>query len=237
MNYLEIANSPILFVVTGIALLICAFQAVYYWILGSKEAKNRNFPEGMIKKAVINSALVSIIPSLPVVITLAVLMAILGKYIPWLRLSVMGSATYESIAAEAAMKAFGLGSLGSAKITPSVFVSIVWVMTLGVLTSSVLCIFFLKSYDKKLQTFKTKGGFLALASGAMLIGILAILFIPYLVNFKNPVGIIVALVAGGFSLLFNFLAKKTGKKSLGEFSFPLSMLLGMGSAIVINGLF
>jgi len=237
MNFLEIANSPILFIVVLVPLLICAFQAVYYWWLGSKEVKIRELPKGTVKKVVVNSAIVSIIPSLPIVITLAVMMPIMGKYIPWLRLSVMGSAAYESIAAETAVKAFGLGSLGTAQITPSVFVSIVWVMTLGVMTSSILCVLFLKSYDKKLKTFKEKGGFLAIAGGALLIGILAILFIPYLVNVKNPVGIIAAVIAGGFALLFEFLSKKTKNQALTQFAFPISLILGMVSAVFFNGMF
>ncbi len=237
MSFTEIANSSVLLIIVLIPLLVCAFQAVYFWRLGSKEAKIRDFPKGTVKKVVANSAIISIIPSLPIVITLAVMMPILGKYIPWLRLSVMGSATYESIAAETAVKSFGLGSLGTAVITPTVFVSMVWVMTLGVMTSSVLCILFLKSYDKKLVAFKEKGGFLAIAGGALLIGILSILFIPYLMNIKNPVGIITAVIAGGFALLFEFLSKKTGNKTLNQFSFPLSLILGMGSAIFVNGLF
>jgi ABC-type uncharacterized transport system permease subunit len=105
------------------------------------------------------------------------------------------------------------------------------------MTSSVLCILFLKSYDKKLVAFKEKGGFLAIAGGALLIGILSILFVPYLMNIKNPVGIITAVIAGGFALLFEFLSKKTGNKTLNQFSFPLSLILGMGSAIFVNGLF
>ena len=237
MNYLDIANSPILFIVAAVPLLFALFQAISYWRMGSKEAKKRNFSEGTVKKVVANSALVSIIPSLPIVITLAVLMAILGKYIPWLRLSVMGSAAYESFAADLTVKAFGLGSLGGAELTPSVFVSIVWVMTLAILSGSILSVFLLKSYDKKLQAFKKKGGFLSVASGALLIGLLSILFIPYLVDFQNPVGIITAVIAGGFALLFNFLAKKTGKKALSQFSFPLGMIIGMGSSILVSGLF
>jgi hypothetical protein len=162
-------------------------------------------------------------------------MPILGKFIPWLRLSVMGSAAYESFAADLTIKAFGLeGGLGGAQLTPSVFVSVVLVMTLAIMVSPIENILFLKTYDKKLKTFKEKGGFMTVASGALMIGLLSTLFVPELVNYKHPVGIATGLTAGAFALLFNYLSKKTGKKILSEFSFPLSMLLGMAAAVLVS---
>lgn len=107
-------------------------------------------------------------------------------------------------------------------------------MTLAIMVAPIENILFLKTYDRKLKTFKEKGGFMAIASGALMIGMLCTLFVPELVNFEHPVGILAGVVAGACALLFDYLAKKTGKRALGEFSFPLSMLIGMASTILVS---
>ncbi len=231
-QFSEIANSPILFIICLIPILFALIQAAGFIKLGITEAKELNLPKGTFKKVAINSALVTIVPSLPVVITLALLMAVLGKYIPWLRLSVMGSMAYESFAADLTVKAFGLGGLGKGVLTPSIFVSAVWVMTIAIMVSPMFNILFLKKYDKKLQSFREKGGFLSTAGSALLIGMLSVLFIPELVNFKHPTGILSGLVAGGCILFLDFYSKKSGSKILGQFSFPISMVLGMAAAVI-----
>ena len=236
IQFSEIANSPILFIVCLVPIIIAIIQAAGFVKMGKKEAVKLDLPKGTLKKVVINSAVFTIIPTLPVVITLAVLMAVLGKYIPWLRLSVMGSMAYESFAADLTIKAFGLGGLGEAELTPSIFVSAVWVMTLAIMVSPVFNILFLKKYDRKLQSYKKEGGLLSIAGSALLIGMLATLFIPELVNFHHPIGILVGLVAGGCVLLLDYIAKKSGKKVLGQFSFTISMVVGMAAAVIANQL-
>ena len=235
-SYLDIANSPILFIICLVPLFVILFQAFGFIRMGIKEAKNLNFPEGTLKKVSINAALFSIVPSLPIIIALAAMMVILGKYIPWLRLSVMGSAAYESFVADITLKAFGAGSLGEAQLTPSIFVSVVWCMTIAIMVAPVVNIFFLKKVDRKMQSFREKGGFGILVAGALFIGMLSILFTPELVNFEDPIGIVAAVVSGASVFLIDLLAKKTGKKMIGQFSFPVAMVLGMAAAVLVAAL-
>ena len=63
-------------------------------------------------------------------------MPVLGKFFAWLRLSVIGSASYETLAANMAVTSLGFESLGSADFSPDVFGSLMWVVTLGVFLSS-----------------------------------------------------------------------------------------------------
>jgi len=231
-EYLDIANSPGLFVICLVPIVIAIGQSLLFVRIGAKQAKKEGLEKGLIRKTVASSAVASVIPSIPVIISLAALMPILGRYIPWLRLSVMGSAAYESFAADITLKAFGLGGLGEAQLTPSVFVSVIWVMTIAILVSPVENILFLKSYDKKLSLYRAKGGFLAVASGALMLGMVSILFIPELLNFEHPVGILTGVVAGVSALLLDLLAKKTGVKVIRQFSFPLGMVIGMAAAVI-----
>ncbi len=236
-DYLSIANSNLLFFICLIPIVIVIIQSIMFLRLSRKEAKNLNIPDETIKKVIANSAIFSIVPSLPILITLAILMPVLGKFIPWLRLSVIGSAMYESMAADMTIKSFGLGGLGAAELTPTVFVGIIWVMTLAILVSPVLNVVLLKSYDSKLKSFRKSGGFMAAAVGSLFIGMLAIMGVPTLFNFKNPVGIGVSVISGVVIILFDRIAKATGNKVLSEFSFPLSMVIGMVSAIFLVKLF
>lgn len=235
-SFLQIANSPILFIICLIPIAVAIYQVGGFYRLAAQEAKDLDMPKDTIKKVAVNSILVSIVPMVPVIITLSVLMALLGKYIPWLRLSVMGSMAYESFAADLTIQAFGLGRLGEALITPEAFVGAVWVMTLAVMVAPVENILFLKTYDRKLKTFREKGGFLAIASGSMLLGLLALLFMPDMVNVAQPLGIITGVVAGISVLLLDYLAQKKGNKILGQFSFPLSMIAGMAAAVFASNI-
>lgn len=236
-SYLNIANSTWVFLIVSIPILIVVIQAILFLRVSLKEAQKQMIPKDTVKKVITNSAVFSIIPSLPILISLAVLMPVLGKFIPWLRLSVMGSAAYESFAADLTIKAFGLSGLGDLNLTPKIFVSVIWVMTLVIMVGPLLNIFVLKPYDKKLRTFKKTGGFMMVAVGAMFIGMLSMLAVPVLLNYKQPVAIITAVIAGASVILLDWLAKKTGKKVIGEFSFPLSMVIGMAAAVLTNSLF
>jgi uncharacterized protein (DUF3084 family) len=51
------------------------------------------------------------------------------------------------------------------------------------------------------------------------------------------VGIGVSVISGVVIILFDRIAKATGNKVLSEFSFPLSMVIGMVSAIFLVKLF
>ena len=236
-SYLTVANSTWVLLIVSIPILIVVIQAILFLRVSLKEAQKQRIPKDIVKKVVTNSAVFSIIPSLPILISLAVLMPVLGKFIPWLRLSGMGSAAYESFAADLTIKAFGLSGLGDLTLTPKIFVSVIWVMTLVIMVGPLLNIFVLKPYDKKLRTFKKTGGFMMVAVGAMFIGMLAMLAVPVLLNYQQPVAIITAVIAGASVILLDWLAKKTGKKAIGEFSFPLSMVIGMAAAVLTNNLF
>ena len=63
-----------------------------------------------------SSAIFSIIPSLPIIVSYLLLVPALGRYFPWLRLSVVGSAVYETMVANMAAEAFGLESITAGEI-------------------------------------------------------------------------------------------------------------------------
>ena len=98
----------------------------------------------VIKKVIFNSAIFTILPSISILIGVVALSGVLGVPLPWIRLSVIGALHYEGAAVNAALDAFKTNV-----ITNEVFVTIACVMTLGILTGPLFCLFGFKAYDKK----------------------------------------------------------------------------------------
>jgi hypothetical protein len=236
-DYLGVANSPVLFGIVLIPIIVVLVQAVLYIRLGAKRVQELGMPKGTVRKVIINSAVFSVLPSIPIVITLTALTLVLGKYIPWLRLSVIGSAMYESMCADMTIASFGYKGLGDNSITASVFVSVVWVMSAAAVGWPLCNIIGLRLYDKRLKSLQKSSGFTAQAASAMFIGLMAIMAVPRFFNFKTAggrTGIVVAVVSSIAVVLLDFFAKKTKIKIISDFSFPLAMVMGMITAVVVG---
>ena len=234
-EYFSLANSGLLFVMCGIVVLFVLVQSVIYLRKAWKRGREINMSDEDMKKVITSSAIFSIIPSLPIVIMLMMLMPVLGKFIPWLRLSVIGSATYEYMAADFTVKALGLTGLTDPNLGTTGFVTIVWAMTLGILVGPLIIILFFKSYDKKLKNLnKKKSSFMPYFVNAMFFGMLAVFIAPIAMNTENFTSLFVFLFAGCVALIFNKVSKNPRFKILKDFSFPLSMLSGMLFAVVLN---
>ncbi len=231
-----VANSGLMFILCLIPIVIIAIQAVVFLIRAYREAGNMGITAATRKKVIINSAVFSIVPTLPIILIMAVLMPALGKYLPWLRLSVIGSAFYENMAADMAVKAFGLTGIADTGMTPSIFISVAWVMTLGVLMYPLANIFFLKSLDKGFKKMKSKGGFLAKITPAMFLGLMAAYGGSYVANYQNYLSIVAILTSGVLIFLLGAIAKKSGQKWLNDFSFPLALIGGMAAAIIVSSI-
>lgn len=235
-NYLNLANSNILFLICLVPIICVIIQSIVYIRIAIKQSKELKMDQQLIKKVITNSAVFSILPSLPIVITMAALMPVLGKFVPWLRLSVIGSATYESMCADMTITSFGFNGLGDASITTSVFVGVVYVMSLVALCWPLCNVVGLRFYDGAIKKAGSgsKSGFMPVAVGALFIGLMSVMGIPKFLNFSSPTCIIVSIVSGVSVLLLDFISKKSGLKALSEFSFPLAMILGMISAIIVG---
>lgn len=107
-EHLTIANSPLMFVLCSIVILFVVVQAVLFMRRAWKHGTEIGLDKGIMKSTVTGSALFSIVPSIPILIILVMLMSVLGNYFPWLRLSVIGSSSYENVAANIAARSFGL---------------------------------------------------------------------------------------------------------------------------------
>ena len=106
----------------------------------------RSYYEQQMIKAVRTGATVSFIPAVSILISLIAMAPVLGIPFPWLRLSIIGSAPYELLAAGIGAKAMGVDNLGSEGFTREVFANSIWIMTLGSFWAVSIVVFFLKKY-------------------------------------------------------------------------------------------
>ena len=231
--HLQIANSATMAILCGITILIVLLQPILFITVAFKRGKELGMKDTEMKESARSSAIFSIIPSLPIIVSYLLLVPSLGRYFPWLRLSVVGSATYETMVANMAANAFGLESISVADIPVEVFVCILFVVTIGILGGNIFNVFFLKAYDKKVESLKQgNANLVPMITTAMFLGMYGTMASPYLTNFVNIPGVAAILVAGITALLMGKFAAKS--KKLKEFTFPLSMIVGMLSASVVS---
>ena len=218
----------------GLAILVVLVQAAVFFRVAWKQALEMGLSKADLMKVVKSSAVFSIVPSLPIIISYMILLPALGKFFPWLRLSVIGSATYETLAANMAVTSFGFDSLGSADFSPDVFGSLLWVVTLGVFLSS-LSALLLRRFDSKMQSVTTNpNSFGKVIPNIMFLGMMATLSAPYLADVTNIPSMAAIVVSALVMIGLNAVGRRA--PVLKEFAFSLSMIAGMASACLITAI-
>ena len=215
--YSHVANSPAMAIFCGLAILVVLVQAAVFFRVAWKQALEMGLSKADLVKVVKSSAVFSIVPSLPIIISYMILLPALGKFFPWLRLSVIGSATYETLAANMAVTSFGFDSLGSADFSPDVFGSLLWVVTLGVFLSS-LSALLLRRFDSKMQSVTTNpNSFGKVIPNIMFLGMMATLSAPYLADVTNIPSMAAIVVSALVMIGLNAVGKRA--PVLKEFAF------------------
>ena len=150
-------NHPILFVLVGIIVAAVVGQSVYFLIKSVRRAKAVNMDMTVIKKTIITAAVFTIAPAVAIVITVIALSQSLGIALPWLRLSVVGSLSYEAIAAANAASGMGVTLADLAgNMNASQFLTITVVMTVSIMVGIWLVPVICKKYQSGLVSFEKK---------------------------------------------------------------------------------
>ena len=150
-------NHPILFLLVGEVILVVLAQSVYFLIKAMRRAKAIGMDSKKIKRTIITAAVFTIAPAVSIVIAVISLSQSLGLALPWLRLSVIGSLSYEAIAASNAASGMGvkLSDLAGA-MTASQYVTITIVMTVSILVGIWLVPVLGKKIQNGLVSFEKK---------------------------------------------------------------------------------
>ena len=132
--YMEFyVNHPILFLLAGLLVAVVLAQSVFFLVKALRRSKALGMDQAKIRRTMVTAAIFTIAPAVAIVISVFALAKSLGIPLPWLRLSVVGSMSYEAIAADNAVRAMGL-SLGQIdSLTAQQYVNITLVMTASIL--------------------------------------------------------------------------------------------------------
>ena len=141
-------NSPVLYILAGILVAVVLAQSVFFLLKALRRSKQLGMDQKKIKKTIKTAAIFTIAPAVAIVISVITLSKKLGLPMPWLRLSVVGSMSYETIAANNALSAMGQ-SLGSdVPLTAQQFLNVLLVMTISIMVG----IWLVPAIGKKLQS-------------------------------------------------------------------------------------
>ena len=240
-------NHPILFLLAGLLVAVVLGQSVYFLVKALRRSRELGMDQERIRKTIKTAAVFTIAPAVSIVISVIALSKSLGLPLPWLRLSVVGSLSYEAIAAENAVSAMGL-SLGKiSSLTAQQYVNVSLVMTISILVG----IWLVPVIGKKLlggmsSLSKRDAKWAEIFQNAMFIGMISAFLGFVFCDFSRlwtpgdysptsglvPVAVLVvsALVMVACGLLM----RKPKLKWLSDYALPISLILGMIAAIPIT---
>ena len=241
-------NHPVLFLLAGVLILAVLGQSVFFLLKALKRSREIGMDQKKLKKTIKTAAVFTIAPAVSIVISVITLAKSLGIPLPWLRLSVVGSLSYEAIAASNALGAMGL-ELGKVDaLTAQQYVNISLVMTISIMVG----IWLVPAISKKLlggmSNLEAKDKKWAdILQNAMFIGMIAAFLGYVFCDFSmlwNPVegtaptaGLIPVCVMAVSALVMVVLGLAMRKwKWLGDYALPISLVLGMAAAIPITAL-
>ena len=241
-------NHPILFVLAGAIIAAVLGQSVFFLVKALKRSRELGMDQTKIKKTMKTAAIFTIAPAVAIVISVITLSKKLGLALPWLRLSVVGSMSYETIAASNALEAMGQ-SLGSGEtLTAQQYVNVLLVMTLSIMVGIIL----VPIIGKKLQSgltnlSKRDAKWAEVFQNALFLGMISA-FVGYVFcdisrlwkpveGYSATSGLIpvcVMAVSALTMIVCGLLMRKPKLKWLSEYALPISLVLGMASAIPIT---
>ncbi|MBS1420398.1 MAG: DUF5058 family protein [Oscillospiraceae bacterium] len=236
-------NSPVLFLIAGLIIAVVLAQSVWFLVKAWRRGIEIGMERDKLRRIAFTAAVFTVAPAVAIVISVITLAKDLGLPLPWLRLSVVGSLSYETIAATNAESAMGLTFGQVSALTATQYVTIASVMTLSIMVG----IWLVPLIGKKLQN-----GMISLEnrdkkwgnifSASMFIGMISA-FVGYVfcdfgtVFSGNTAGLVPPLVMAVSALvmcLAGLAVKKLRWRWISDYALPISLIAGMAGAIPIT---
>ncbi len=232
-------NHPILFALVAVIIAVVFGQSVFFLVKAWKRGVKIGMDKKQLRKIAVTATLFTIAPAVAIVISVIALSKQLGLALPWLRLSVVGSLSYEAIAAENTANAMKLDALTS--LNASQFVTIALVMTLSIMVG----IWLVPVICKKMQSGminleKRDKKWADIFNSAMFIGMIAA-FVGFVFcdvsnafsgDFTGLIPVCVMAVSAVVMMVCGLLAGKFKKIHwISDYALPVSLVVGMASAI------
>ena len=235
-------NSPIIFVLVAVVILFVLAQSVFFLIRAIKRGKEIGMTKSKIRRIIVSASIFTIAPAIAIVVSIIALSKSLGIALPWLRLSVIGSLSYETIAASNALSGMNL-SFGD-PLNATQYVTIALVMTISILVGIWLVPVLCKKMKNGMVNMKNRDAkWLDIFQNSMFIGMISA-FVGFVfcdvsdVFTKNStagiIPVLIMLVSAVVMLICGALMKLTKARWINDYALPASLIIGMASAIPIT---
>lgn len=236
-------NSPVLFAIAGVIIAGVLAQSVYFLVKAWRHGLEIGMDKARLKRVAASAGVFTVAPAVAIVIGVITLAKDLGVPLPWLRLSVLGSLTYETVAASNAESAMGFTLGQAADLSAKQYVTIAYVMTISIMVGIWLTpligkkiqngIISIENRDKKWGDIFTASMFTGMISA-----FLGYVFCDVTNVFRGDMrGLIPPLVMAVSAAVMGcagLLVKKTGWRVISDYALPVSLVAGMASAIPIT---
>ena len=228
-------NHPILFVMAGLIIAAVLAQSAFFLYRAVKRSKELGMDQSIIKKTIRSAIIFTIAPAVSILVGVIILSKKLGIALPWLRLSIIGSLSYETVAAETTIKQLE-GGVNNA----SAYVTVLWVMTLGIMAGLILVPLCTKKIQKGLKKMENKDKkWGEIFNNAMFLGMISAFLGYVFCDVTNVFGgdtsglIPVCVMAASMLLMVicGLIAKLTKIRWITDYALPISLVGGMASAI------
>ncbi len=233
MNFNEIINSPGLWIVSSLIVIISVSQAIVFMRAAIKEADKVGIDPAKRKSAMRSATITAIGPSLAPVITLLTMVAVVGAPTTWMRLCDVGAARTE-LGVLALTSSLTGAEIGTESFGIEAFTNGLWGMALN--NFGWLFIVFIlghrmsKVVDKMNTTYDPK--WIRKLMGGATIGLFAFLLCNQVSAF-TVFKLLPAILSAATMLILTTVFKKN--KRLQEVALGIAMLVGMLASQAILG--
>jgi len=231
-------NSTFLFLIAIIIIIFILAQSLFFLVRAYRRGKEIGMDAKKLRNTITSSAIFTIAPAVSILLGVLTLSKFLGLPLPWIRLSVIGAITYELPAATSAASA--LGAPVSETITdPAVYSAIAWVMTLGILPSTILVPILIRRIQGGLISVRNKDSkWGELLINAMFLGMISafmgMVFSSIRKGLAGWIPVFVMLFSAFLMAVCGVLIKVFKVKWLQDYALPICMLGAMAFAAVIT---
>ena len=254
-------NHPFLYVMAGILVAVVLAQSIYFLVKALRRSKAMGMDQTKIKKTIKTAAIFTIAPAVAIVISIITLSKKLGLPLPWLRLSVVGSMSYETVAASNALGAMGQSLGSNVPLDAQQYVNVLLVMTISIMMGIWLVPLIGKKLQNGMKTLSARDPKWAdTFSNSLFIGMIAA-FLGFVfcdvsrlwsadangmvtvmekgeqVQYTATSGLIPVAVMAVSALVMvvcGLLMRLPKMKWLSEYALPISLVVGMAAAIPIS---
>ncbi|HHY65429.1 MAG TPA: DUF5058 family protein [Clostridiaceae bacterium] len=231
-------NSSFLYLVAVAVILFILAQSVFFLIRAYRRGKEIGMDVKKLRTTITSSAIFTVAPAVSILLGVLTLSKFLGLPLPWIRLSVIGAITYELPAATSTASALGI-PISETITDPTVYSAITWVMTLGILPSTILVPILLKRIQGGLISIKNKDSkWGELLISAMFMGMISAFMGMVFANIRNGlpgwIPIFVMFFSAALMAVCGLLIKVLKVKWLQDYALPICMLGAMAFAVIIT---